>query len=185
LSGRIEVITGPMFSGKSEELIRRLRRSKIAGKKVIAFKPSFDGRFKVERISSHNGAEFDCMPIRDTSDIFLVSEKYDVIGIDELQFFNYLLQRHIPDLRDQGKIVIINFLNTTFRAEPWPYIPWIMAIADKIDLLTAVCEVCGDEATLTQRLVNGLPANFNDDTVVVGGHEKYQARCREHFERGE
>lgn len=180
----LEVITGPMFSGKTEELIRRLRRHQIAGKNVVAFKPVIDGRYKIEKIVSHGGSEFDCVPIKDTTLALTISEDYDVIGFDELQFFDHRLQIHIPIIRDMGKTVITTFLNTTFRAEPWPYIPWIMAIADDIDFLPAVCHKCGNDATLTQRLVNGKPASFDDDTIVVGGAESYEARCRECFKEG-
>lgn len=184
--GRLEVICGPMFSGKSEELIRRLRRSEIAGKKVIAFKPIIDDRYEIEYIKSHDGTQFQCIPIWHSGiEITMLSRGYDVIGIDEVQFFDYKLQKVVKILlEDRETTVIMSGLDTTFRREPWKSFPYFMAIADRIDKLSAVCHKCGQDAVCTQRLIDGEPAPFEGPTVQVGALDSYEARCKQCYQPG-
>ncbi len=184
MSGRIEVICGPMFSGKTEEFNRRLRRARIAGKNVVAFKPAIENRFGESRIRSHIGSIFECYIVEDPFQIRDLAVNYEVVGIDEAQFMGWPLNSVVPDLREEGKTIILAGLDTTFRTSPWPWFPHLMAISDQIDKLTAVCVICGSDATLTQRTVNRKPASFLEETVVVGGTERYEARCRDCFEVG-
>jgi len=185
MSGRIEVITGPMYSGKTEELIRRLRRHKIAGKNVITFKPTIDTRTEQGLIKGHGGSVVPCFSVDSLQIILDMVDVYHVVGIDEAQFFDFELTDICEQMRDDGKIVVVTGLDLTFRAKPWHNFHVLMAVCDKIDKLSAVCHVCGEDATLTQRLIDGKPAPFKDDTILVGGYQVYEARCREHFERGE
>lgn len=174
-----------MFSGKTEELIRRLRRHQIAGRKVIAFKPVIDDRYTTEKISSHNGVQFDCLTVSHPFELTKLSKGYDVIGLDEAQFFGYEIQEAVTILVEQkGMTVIMAGLDMTFRKQPWPSFPWLFAVADKIDKLTAVCSVCGEDAVFTQRLVDNEPASFEGDTIIVGGTDRYEARCRDCFQEG-
>jgi thymidine kinase len=182
--GRIEVICGPMFSGKSEELIRRLRRAQIAGKRVAAFKPEIDDRFEVEYIQSHNGQSFSCVAITDPVLIIALSDSFDVIGVDEAQFFGHKLNPVADSLRLLGKVVIIAGLDLTYKGQPWLWFPWLMAISDRIDKLSAVCTVCGADAQVTHRFVEDQDESLDDDLIMVGGKELYEARCRDHFEYG-
>lgn len=179
----LEVITGPMYSGKTEEMIRLLRRAQIAGRKVVAFKPAIDNRFDIEHISSHNGTTFDCIPIGHPYELTRLSKGYDVIGVDEAQFFDYKLQEAVRILLDRRKHVILSGLNMTYRAEPWSGFPYFMATAEKVIKLDAVCHRCGADANFTQRLIDGKPAPFDGPTVLVGATEAYEARCRECFEK--
>jgi thymidine kinase len=181
----LEVICGPMYCGKSEELMRRLRRLQIAGKKVVAVKPVIDSRYEIEYIQSHNGTQFECFPIHESGlDLLKLSRGFDVVGIDEAQFFDYKLQEIVKILFDRGKLVILAGLDMTYRQEPWKSMPFFMAIANKIDKYPAVCHSCGDDAFYTQRLIDGKPAPFDGPTVVVGGLDSYEARCGRCFERG-
>lgn len=184
-SRRLEVIAGPMFSGKSEELIRRLRRHQIAGRNVRAFKPQIDNRYEVDRIKSHNGTEFECFPVDlGGREITMLSREHDVIGIDEAQFFDFGLQQIVKILLDRGKTVIMAGLDTTYRHEPWTSFPYFMALADDVQKLAAVCHKCGEDARYTQRLIDGQPASFTGRTIVVGGAEQYEARCANCYEKG-
>jgi len=183
MTGRLEVIVGPMFSGKSDELIRRLRRAKVGGKKVIAFKPTIDQRYEIKKIMTHDGAAFDCLPCSHPYELTMHSRGFDVIGIDEVQFFEgYRIQDVIPTLINNGKTIIVSGLDMTYRRQPWINVPWLMAVADRVDKLSAVCHKCGKDAVYTQRLVDGEPASFTGPTVQVGGLETYEARCRECFQ---
>lgn len=179
--GRLEVITGPMFSGKTEELIRRIRRHKIAGRSVAVFKPDIDTRYSTNLVVSHNGAEIECYSITkdDVPDT-------DVIGIDEIQLFEFpeIMQHWVWNRVSEGKVAIVAGLDMTFRREPFKPLPNLLATAHEITKLTAICQVCGNEACYTQRLTNGKPSSFDDDTIVVGGTESYEARCQQHFEVG-
>ena len=178
-SGSLEVICGSMFSGKSEELIRRLRRAQIARQSVMAFKHSFDDRISTECIASHIGEKFQAIAVEDSLQITaLVSVESEVIGIDEAQFFSHELINTILDLIDQGKRVIVAGLNLDFKAVPFGPMPAIMALADHVTKLSAICIVCGADAHFSQRLVNGKPAKYDEPLVLVGAQESYQARCR-------
>src|SRR5579859_2046927 len=159
--GSLEVICGSMFSGKSEELIRRVKRSQLAKLNVIVFKHSLDDRFTTEYIKSHNGNQFEAIPIDNPSTILAVAEKdNDVVGIDEVQFFDQSIINVICSLIDSGKRVIAAGLDLDFRGVPFGPMPTLMAIADHTTKLKAVCIECGGEAHFTQRLVNGAPAHF-------------------------
>ena len=181
--GSIEVVCGSMFSGKTDELIRRLRRATIARQKVQVFKPAIDNRFSVQKVTSHAGSEFDALPIQHAADLL---EKLDyeatVIGIDEAQFFDDEIVPIVKKLADDGLRVIVAGLDTDFRGEPFGSMPVLMAEAERVDKLQAICMVCGEPATRTQRLVNGKPANYHDPVVIVGASELYEARCRLHHE---
>lgn len=182
-SGSIEVITGSMFCGKTDELIRRLRRATIAHQRVQVFKPAIDDRYAAEKVTSHAGSEFDALPIRKASEIMeYITSETTVIAIDECQFFNEAIIRICHELADRGLRVIVAGLDTDFRGEPFGPIPILMAQAERVDKLHAICMVCGEPASRTQRLVDGRPAHFEEPVVVVGAAEMYEARCREHHE---
>ena len=181
--GSIEVICGSMFSGKSEELIRRVRRVQIARKKVKIFKPIIDNRYHVQYIYSHNGSKVEANCIENSKEILKkVNHNSDVIAIDEAQFFDEGIIPVCQLLADRGKRVIIAGLDQNFRGEPFGPMPTLLAIAEYIDKLHAICMVCGKPATRTQRLVNGKPANYNDPTILIGAKESYEARCRQHHQ---
>jgi thymidine kinase len=149
-TGSIEVVCGSMFSGKTDELIRRLVRATIAKQKVQVFKPAIDVRYAVEKVTSHAGADY--------SEIVEVAQ----------------------ELADRCVRVIVAGLDMDFRGEPFGPMPTLMAKAEKVDKLHAICMTCGNEASRTQRLVNGKPARYDDPVVIVGASELYEARCREH-----
>lgn len=177
--GTLEVICGPMFSGKSEELIRRLRRAKIAQQKVVSFNPHIDTRTRLHTIASHNGSSLDAITINDPKTIpSHISYDVEVIGIDEVQFFSPEIVSVIFDLVESGKRVIVTGLNLDFKGVPFGTIPLFMALADTITKLSAICIICGADAYLTQRIVDGVPARYDDPVVKPGAQEAYQARCR-------
>ena len=177
--GWIEVICGSMFSGKSEELIRRVRRVEIAKKKVQVFKPAIDNRYEFQYIYSHNGSKVKAINIDDPNIILeLLDNDTEVVAIDECQFFNHDIIKISQKLADMGKRVIIAGLDQDFRGEPFGPMPKLLAIAEYIDKLQAICMVCGKSASRTQRLVNGVPAKYSDPTILVGAKESYEARCR-------
>ena len=182
-SGSIEVICGSMFCGKTDELIRRLRRATIARQKVQVFKPAIDGRYNLEKVTSHAGSEFDATPLADSSEI-LVQLKPDttVVAIDETQFFDNGIIEVVETLAEKGIRVIVAGLDMNFKGEPFGCMPELMARAEKVDKLRAICMVCGEDASRTQRLVNGEPARYDDPIVVVGAQEMYEARCRMHHQ---
>jgi len=180
-SGSVEVITGSMFCGKTDELIRRLRRATIARQKVQVFKPAIDTRYAVEKVTSHAGTEFTATPIQSAAQIReLLDEDVTVVAIDEAQFLDAEIIPLVQELADRGIRVIIAGLDTDFRGEPFGPMPVLMAQAERVDKLQAICMVCGEPATRTQRLVNGQPAHYNDPVVIVGAAELYEARCRRH-----
>ncbi len=182
-TGSIEVITGSMFSGKTDELIRRLRRAAIAKQKVQVFKPAIDVRYAVEKVTSHTGADFAALPVEKSADILpRLDADTTVVGIDEAQFFDDGIIALAQELAGRGLRVIIAGLDMDFRAEPFGPMPTLMAVAEKVDKLQAICMVCGGAASRTQRLVNGKPARYDDPVVIVGAAELYEARCREHHE---
>jgi thymidine kinase len=182
-SGSIEVITGSMFCGKTDELIRRLRRATIAHQKVQVFKPAIDDRYAVEKVTSHAGSEFDALPIRRAKEILeYLAKGTTVVAIDECQFFDDEIIGISHKLADQGLRVIVAGLDTDFRGEPFGPMPVLMAQAERVDKLHAICMVCGEPASRTQRLVDGRPAHFNEPVVVVGAAEVYEARCRDHHD---
>ncbi|WP_318506770.1 thymidine kinase [Bacillus sp. T3] len=182
-SGWVEVICGSMFSGKSEELIRRVKRTQFAKQKVVVFKPRIDNRYSEEAVVSHNGASFIAHPIADSSEIFqFIDDEVDVIAIDEVQFFDEDIVAVIQQLADSGYRVITAGLDQDFRGEPFGQMPALMAIAEQVTKLQAVCAECGSPASRTQRLINGRPASYHDPVILVGASEAYEPRCRHHHE---
>jgi thymidine kinase len=180
-SGRVEVVCGSMFSGKTEELIRRLRRAKIARQKVQVFKPVLDNRYAEEKVTSHNGQDLDAQAIKEAVEISaLLDDDTTVVGIDEAQFFDAALPEVVDRLADRGVRIILAGLDMDFRGEPFGVMPILMARAEEVLKLHAICVICGEEACRTQRLVNGEPAHYDDPVIMVGASEVYEARCREH-----
>jgi thymidine kinase len=179
--GSLEVITGPMFSGKTEELIRRLRRARIARLKVQVFKPTIDTRFPPGKVTSHSGADVDAVTVRTAADLLpLVDADTKVVAIDEAQFFEEDIVPVVRTLAKEGIRVIVTGLDTDFRAEPFGPMPALMAEAERLDKLAAICMVCGEPASRTQRIVNGQPAAYFEPIIAVGAGEFYEARCRTH-----
>ena len=180
--GKLEVICGSMFSGKSEELIKRLRRAKVAQKQIATFKHSFDTRTHTQEIASHNGNAFTALPISNPHTIFdHVSAATQVIGIDEVQFFSKEIINVVMQLLEAKKHVIIAGLNLDFRSIPFGPMPVLIAIADEITKLAAVCNNCGNDAYFTQRIINGTPAPQDGPIIQIGAKEQYEARCRNCF----
>ncbi len=178
-TGRLEVICGSMFSGKTEELIRRVHRAQIARQKVQVFKPSLDDRYALERVTSHNGMGLDAIVVHGAEEILrLVEPDTDVVAIDEAQFFGWEIAEVCDTLANRGVRVIVAGLDMDFRGEPFGPMPVLMAQAEKVDKLQAICVVCGGEASRTQRLINGRPAAYDDPVILVGAQEVYEARCR-------
>ena len=181
--GSIEVVCGSMFSGKTDELIRRLVRATIAKQKVQVFKPAIDIRYAVEKVTSHAGSNFDATPIEKSIDILTkIEEDTTVVAIDEAQFFDPDIVQIVQQLAGRSIRVLVAGLDTDFRGEPFGPMPILMSIAEHVDKLHAICMVCGDEASRTQRLVNGNPARYDEPVVIVGASELYEARCRLHHE---
>ncbi|MCG3086323.1 thymidine kinase [Sporosarcina cyprini] len=181
--GWIEVICGSMFSGKSEELIRRVRRAQFAKQKIAVFKPAIDDRYSEEAVVSHNGSTVIATPVAHSCEIKeYISEDLDVIAIDEAQFFDEAIVDIVTELADEGFRVIVAGLDQDFRGEPFGPMPRLMAIAENVTKLQAVCTVCGSPASRTQRLINGKPAGYDDPIILVGASEAYEARCRKHHE---
>ncbi len=181
--GSVEVVCGSMFSGKTDELIRRLVRATIAKQKVQVFKPAIDIRYAVEKVASHAGATYDAIPVEKAAEIRAKLDKdTTVVGIDEAQFFDSEIVEVVKELATKGVRVIVAGLDTDFRGEPFGSMPILMAEAEDVLKLHAICMVCGDEASRTQRLVNGKPARYDDPVVIVGASELYEARCRVHHE---
>lgn len=181
-TGSVEVICGSMFCGKTEELIRRLRRAQIARQKVQVFKPAIDQRYDTgKKVTSHAGMAFDAIPISRAANIFdCLQADTTVVGVDEAQFLDADIVNIVQVLADRGIRVIVAGLDTDFRSEPFGSMPTLMAVAEQVEKLQAICMVCGEPASRTQRLVNGQPANYEDPVVIVGAAELYEARCRNH-----
>ncbi len=181
--GSVEVVCGSMFSGKTEELIRRLKRAAIARQKVQVFKPAIDDRYHTEKVTSHDGMDFDALPIKDSREILInIHPDTTVVGLDEGNFLDAGIVEVVGQLAERGIRVIIAGLDLDFRGEPFGSMPELMARAEKVDKLQAICMICGEPASRTQRLVDGRPARFNDPVIIVGAAEMYEARCRKHHE---
>jgi thymidine kinase len=178
--GWIEVITGVMFSGKSEEMIRRVRRALIARRRVQVFKSSLDDRYHgIGHVSSHDGSGVDAVPVKNSLEVAeLVHPDAQVIAIDEVQFLDDGIVEVLSALADRGARVIVAGIDMDFRGEPFGPMPRILALAEAVDKLHAICMKCGHSATRNQRLVNGEPAPYESPVVQVGGSESYEARCR-------
>jgi len=178
--GWIEVIAGVMFSGKSEELIRRVRRSVIARKKVQVFKSHLDARYAgLYSISSHDGITVEAEPIDSSEQLMRqVAPATEVVAVDEAQFLDDGLVTVANTLADRGVRVILAGTDVDFRGLPFGALPTLMCIAEVVDKFQAICVVCGGPATRNQRLVNGKPATWDSPTILIGGRESYEARCR-------
>lgn len=176
--GQIEVICGSMFSGKTEELIRRLNRARIARLKVEIFKPSVDKRYHEQDVVSHNENSIRSTPVNFAGDILLLSGDCDVVGIDEAQFFDQELVRVSQVLANQGKRVILAGLDMDFEGKPFEPMPTLMAIAEYVTKVHAICMKCGDLAAFSYRL------SASKEKVVLGEKDSYEARCRNCFMEG-
>ena len=177
--GYIEAVVGPMYSGKSEELIRRLKRAKIAKQEVIVFKPCIDNRYSKEDVVSHSGISIRAIAINHTEEIHkYITDETQVVGIDEVQFFDEGIVAVALELADKGIRVIAAGLDLDFKAEPFGPVPELLARAEFVDKLQAVCVKCGAPATRTQRLINKEPARYDDPIILVGATKSYEARCR-------
>lgn len=181
--GFIETICGCMFAGKTEELIRRINILKIAKKEILVFKPKIDDRYSSNSIVSHDGLKFDSIVIDKASDIYdYLKETTEVVAIDEVQFFSDDIVDVCSNLANKGIRVIVAGLDNDFRGEPFGPMPKLLCVSEFVTKLTAICNVCANPATRTQRIINGEPASYNDPIVMVGASEKYEARCRKHHE---
>ncbi|MFC4452762.1 thymidine kinase [Deinococcus sonorensis] len=180
--GHLEVVVGPMFSGKSEELIRRLNRSIIARQQVAVFKPAIDDRYHAAHVASHSGQLTPALAVGNTAQVrqHLDAGLPDVVGFDEAQFFDAGLVPLALELADQGVRVVLAGLDLDFRGEPFGVMPELLSRAESVEKLTAICMVCGAPATRTQRLIGGQPAHYDDPVLLVGASERYEARCRVH-----
>ena len=179
-SGVIEFISGVMFSGKSEELIRRVRRGIIARRRVQVFKSHLDSRYAgLYSVASHNGTELDAAPVDSAAEIFRqVRPDTDIVAIDEAQFLDADIVGACTELAALGKRVILAGTDTDFRGEPFGPMGALMCVAETVDKLRAICIVCGDLACRNQRLIDGRPARYDSPTIMIGGRESYEARCR-------
>jgi thymidine kinase len=173
-----------MFSGKSEELIRRLRRAEIAGQRALIVKPVIDDRYDVGHVVSHAGAKMRAVTAQSSADVFRLAHGYEAIGVDEVQFFDDGIVDAIDELVRGGARVVAAGLAQDFRGLPFGAMPTLLCVAEFVDKLEAVCHRCGGPATMTQRLVDGSPAPFEGETIQVGALDSYEARCRACFEPG-
>ena len=177
--GYIEVISGCMFAGKTEELIRRIKTLEFAKKNVLVFKPAIDNRYSNTQVVSHAGSSVESIVVPDARSILdFVKDDTDVVAIDEIQFFDEDVLLVCDYLAKKGLRVMAAGLDTDFRAEPFGVMPRLITDAEFVTKLTAVCMKCGTPATRTQRLVNGKPAQYSDPIIMVGAAEAYEARCR-------
>lgn len=180
-SGWIEVVTGSMFSGKTEELLRRLRRAEIAGQAVAVFTPALDDRFGDDTVGSHDGRRWEAVAIDPESDLERVDDELNgeqVVAFDEANFFDSGLVEVCERLAADGRRVIVSGTDQTYRGEPFEPLPQLMAVAEYVEKFQAICAVCGEPATRNQRLVDGEPAHVDEPTILVGAAESYEARCR-------
>lgn len=184
--GRLEIVAGVMFSGKSEELIRRIRRAVIAKKRVKVFKSHLDERYQgLFRVASHTGVTLEAAPIDRSDEILRLTGNpadVDVVAVDEVQFLDAGIVEVATHLSEHGVRVILAGTDTDFRGEPFGMMGHLMAIAEDVTKLQAICVICGDLACRNQRLVNGRPAQWDSPIVMVGGADSYEARCRACFQ---
>ncbi len=177
--GWIELVCGCMFSGKTEELIRRVKRAQIARQKVQVFKPSIDVRYHADRVTSHSGTQLSAAVVASAAEILpQVEPDTAVVAVDEVQFFDWAIADVCDRLAERGLRVIVAGLDMDFRGEPFGPMPLLMAQAELVDKLQAICVVCGAPASRTQRLIDGQPAAYGDPVIMVGAAEVYEARCR-------
>jgi thymidine kinase len=177
--GWIETISGCMFAGKTEELIRRIKVLEFAKKEIMVFKPKIDNRYSNTRVVSHAGSSVESHVISDASEILkMVKPTTQVVAIDEAQFFGDNICDVANELADRGIRVMCAGLDTDFKGEPFGPMPLLITEAEFVTKLAAVCNKCGAPATRTQRIINGHPASYNDPIILVGASESYEARCR-------
>ncbi len=177
--GYLEVITGCMFAGKTEELLRRITVLEFAKKKIMVFKPKIDNRYSDSKVVSHAGSSCESHVVFHAKEILdIVTEDTEVVAIDEVQFFDNDIIEVCDTLADAGKRVMVAGLDSNFRGEPFGPMPTLLTMAEFVTKLSAVCNRCGSPATRTQRIINGVPADYNDPVVLVGASESYEARCR-------
>ena len=183
-SGWVHVICGCMFCGKTDEMLRLLRRFSIAGRRVLLVKQRLDTRTDADRVFSRSGAQHEAVTVDDSSQIEAAAGEADIVAIEEGQFFDEGLPDVVERLASAGKQVIVTGLDRDFRGIPFGAMPRLMALADQVTKLTAICVVCGEPATRTQRLIGGQPATSDSPLIVIGGlgDETYEARCRLHHE---
>ncbi len=178
-AGTLIVITGSMFAGKSEELIRQVRRALYARKKVQVFKSALDNRWDSAAIATHNGVRFEAIPVSSSADLEqLVEPDTEVIAIEEIQFFDDGIVALCDRWANEGRTVIAAGLDQDFRGQPFGFMPVLLALADEVIKLRAICARCGQPASKTQRLVDGRPASWDEPTILIGAAERYEARCR-------
>lgn len=178
-TGWVECICGSMFSGKSEELIRRVRSASFGKQKIQVFKPAIDNRYSETAVVSHTGNRVEALSLSTSKEVMdAIEPDTRVVAIDEVQFFDEAIVGAVETLADQGIRVIVAGLDMDFRAEPFHPVPALMAISETITKLNAVCVVCGSPASRTQRLINNEPASYDDPIILVGASESYEARCR-------
>ena len=176
--GWIEVVCGSMFSGKSEELMRRLRRAQIARQRVAVYKPLLDNRYHANDVVSHDGTRIAALPVSSAAEILRLSGEAEVIGIDEAQFFDGQIVEVAMRLADAGKRVVVAALDMDFKNEPFGPMPQLLCVAEFVTKLQAICQVCGGPATRTQRLIAGRAASPDEPVIKVGAQESYEPRCR-------
>lgn len=184
-NGWVEVICGSMFSGKSEELIRRVRQAAYGNLSVRVFKPTIDDRYSDDSVASHNGSTTIAYPVKETMEILqhLSNETdIDIVAIDEVQFFSENIVQVVNELANRGIRVIVAGLDTDFRGEPFGVMPELMALSETVTKLNAICPICSSPASRTQRLIDGKPASYDDPIILVGASESYEPRCRHHHE---
>ncbi len=177
--GWIEVITGPMFAGKTEELIRRVKRLEFARQNIIVFKPLMDTRYAEDEVVSHNNNRTRSININSAKEIMNYVDDYtEVVAIDEVQFLDEDAVEICEYLADHGIRVIVSGLDRDFRGEPFTFMPRLLALAEDVTKLSAICVKCHTPATRTQRIINGKPASYDDPIILVGAQDSYEARCR-------
>ena len=183
-AGWLHVITGCMFCGKTDEMLRLLRRFSIAGRSVLLVKPRVDTRTDDSTVVSRSGARFEACAVDRAAEIEALAQRADVVAVEEAQFFDDELPAVLLRVADTGRQVVVAGLDLDFRGQPFGSMPLLMALADQVTKLTAICAVCGEPATRTQRLIDGQPAAADSPLVVIGGigDEKYEARCRLHHQ---
>jgi thymidine kinase len=183
-SGWVHVICGCMFCGKTDEMLRLLRRFTIAGRQVVLIKPSLDTRTTDASVVSRSGAQHPAMAVDHSREIASLIGDADIVAVEEGQFFDEGLPDVVETLADAGKQILVTGLDRDFRGVPFGPMPRLMALADQVTKLTAICVVCGEQATRTQRLIDGHPASSDSPLIVIGGmgDETYEARCRLHHE---
>ncbi|HEY8552877.1 MAG TPA: thymidine kinase [Thermaerobacter sp.] len=186
MAGYLEVITGGMFSGKTEELLRRVRRARIARRRVLLCKPDLDHRYRRDAVASHDGRDLEArvVPAHRPEEVLKLAQAAaaDVVAIDEAQFFAPGIVPTVLELVETGRRVIVSGLDMDFARRPFGPMPELMALADEVVKLKAICVVCGEPATFTQRLIGGRPAAPDDPVILIGGKESYEPRCRRHHQ---